>query len=54
MYEECNIVYCWWVLTADVLYVIKYYAAKGRIELNYKIDLALAFSVMINFVYQNN
>lgn len=51
MYEECNIVYCWWVLIVDVLYVIKYYVVKGRIELNYKIDLVLVFFVMINFVY---
>ncbi|MGQ7113993.1 hypothetical protein ACUOFC_47825, partial [Escherichia sp. TWPC-MK] len=49
-----NTVHCWRVLTADVSYVIKHYAAKGRIEPNHKIDSALAFPVTINFAYQNN
>ncbi|AER85296.1 hypothetical protein EC990672_3525 [Escherichia coli 99.0672] len=42
------------MLTADVSYVIKHYAAKGRIEPNHKIDSALAFPVTINFAHQNN
>ncbi|EGO8361411.1 hypothetical protein EYW98_18745 [Escherichia coli] len=54
MHEERNPVHCWRVLTADVSYVIKHYAAKGGIEPNHKIDSALAFPVTINFAHQNN
>jgi len=42
------------MLAADVSFIIKHYAAKGRIEPNHKIDSAKAFPVTINFAHQNN
>ncbi|EFH7841887.1 hypothetical protein GJ336_10680 [Escherichia coli] len=47
-------VHCWRISTADVSFIIKHYAAKGRIEPNHKIDSAKAFPVTINFAHQNN